>query len=189
MPNLAADACAGAEEMDPPLGPSVDELAEGLAAQPFTDASAITDVTLSGYAGKHVEYSFEGGDGDCARLARFSNVLGTREAIINEHDEVWILDVEGQRIMIDAFWFSDVTDAELPRITELHRGLLQGPSSPAAGGSRMLDRRRPIINEHARLDASMLDGDGIISTPSGSATSGCGAEELRGIVEAIEINP
>ena len=107
--------------MDPPLGPSVDELAEGLAAQPFTDASAITDVTLSGYAGKHVEYSFEGGDGDCARLARFSNVLGTREAIINEHDEVWILDVEGQRIMIDAFWFSDVTDAELEEL----RGIVE----------------------------------------------------------------
>lgn len=119
--NLVADPCQPASgSLQPELGPTVEDLASGLAGQPSTEASEITDVTLSGYSGKHLEYSFTGPTGGCGSLTRFQTVSGPRMAIAGEYDEVWILDVEGTRLMIDAFWFEPgVTDEELEELRKV----------------------------------------------------------------------
>ena len=53
--NLAADACDGNAPLDPPVGPTVDDLATALSQlQPFQLSEAPTDVTLSGYQGKRL---------------------------------------------------------------------------------------------------------------------------------------
>ena len=44
-------------ELDPPVGPTVDDLATALVEQPEQHASSLSDVTVGGYAGKKVELS------------------------------------------------------------------------------------------------------------------------------------
>jgi hypothetical protein len=119
--NVYANPCAPGEGLlDPPLGPSVDDLAQALASQPRTDASPITDVSVGGYSGKYLEYTMTGPEAGCevSALTRFPTVAGPRQAVQHEHDQVWILDVDGVRLMIDAFSFQRGTKAE---IAELER--------------------------------------------------------------------
>jgi hypothetical protein len=42
-----------------------------------------------------------------------------REALDGEHDQVWILDVEGKRIVIDAFDFVTTTPADRAELRSL----------------------------------------------------------------------
>ena len=54
--NLVRDGCVDHSYADPPVGPSVDDLASGLAElAPFKVTSPPKDVTVDGYSGKHLE--------------------------------------------------------------------------------------------------------------------------------------
>src|SRR6185436_8748639 len=56
--NLTADPCHwSGGELDPPVGPTADDLATALVEQAAGNASAPTDVTVGGYPGKRVELS------------------------------------------------------------------------------------------------------------------------------------
>lgn len=119
--NLYADPCdTSAGLLDPPLGPSVEDLATALLEQPRTDASPITDVSLAGYSGKYVEYTATVAiDGCASTLHRWPTVAGPRLALVDEHDQVWILDVDGVRLVIDAFSFPGASEADLAEILEI----------------------------------------------------------------------
>lgn len=93
-------------------GPTPNDLAVALAKQPRTQASAISDVTLAGYSGKYVEYTFGGPEvGGCFQIDRWPMAVGPRQAVLNESDKVWILDVEGARLVIDVASFPGVSAA------------------------------------------------------------------------------
>ena len=49
---------------------------------------------------------------DGQTLARFPATAGDRQALWNEHDKVWILAVDGVRLVIDAFSFPGATAAD-----------------------------------------------------------------------------
>jgi hypothetical protein len=106
--NAKTDVCGA--YMDPPLGPSVDDLADVLAAQAFTVLHEDSPVTLDGYTGRYLDYT--AGIGDCFKFQRWTTDGGVREALNGEHDRVWILDVEGTRVVIDAFDFPEASDAD-----------------------------------------------------------------------------
>jgi hypothetical protein len=126
--NVYANPCnTGERLLDPPLGPTVDDLVTALANQPFTDATAATDVTISGYSGKHLEYTFTGEDPACTALARWPSQLGDRQAMAAEHDELWILDVDGRRLVIDLFSFRATSAAELAEARAIVEGLVIKP--------------------------------------------------------------
>ena len=56
--NLVTDGCRDHSWADPPVGPSVDELAAALAdLAPFEVTSPPSDVTVYGYSGKHLEWT------------------------------------------------------------------------------------------------------------------------------------
>jgi hypothetical protein len=112
--NVYADPCDGTKgTLDPPLGPTADDLVAALVGQPRTDASAVTDVTLDGYSGKYVEYTATAYVDECwTTLRRWPTVIGDREGLVGEHDKVWILDVDGTRLVIDAFSFPETTAAD-----------------------------------------------------------------------------
>ena len=58
MTNVVADGCSRGDHtpIDPPVGPTVDDLATALSElPPFEVTAPPTDVTLLGYRGKHVE--------------------------------------------------------------------------------------------------------------------------------------
>ena len=111
--NLNADACdLAAGRLDPPLGSTPDDLANALADQPMTEASTVTDVAMAGYNGRYLEYTMTGvaerGCTDGQVLERWP----CRQALVGEHDKLWILDVDGVRLVIDAFSFPGTSDAD-----------------------------------------------------------------------------
>ena len=121
--NLVTDGCRDHMWADPPIGPSVDDLATALAAlAPFQVTSPPTDVTAFGYSGKHMEWTVpdlpvEGAGGN----QRFTGCRGGKlkswvapfdtaepgDAFYGYtgpgyREEFWILDVERSRLMIAA---------------------------------------------------------------------------------------
>jgi hypothetical protein len=123
--NLMVDACLEHRPADPAIGPTVDDLADGLAQlPPFVLKEPPTEVTIYGYMGKYLELavpddiSFEirAGGGyftDCGRgelqswLAPGLSYVFYGYAGPGQIEELWILDVDGNRLMIQATWFPD----------------------------------------------------------------------------------
>lgn len=120
--NLVRDGCQSSWA-DPPVGPSVDDLAAALAAlAPFEVTSPPTDVTIYGYRGKHLEWTVpdlpvtgEGDDtifigcvdGDLKSWVAPFDTSEPGDAFYGYtgpgyREEFWILDVEGTRLMIAA---------------------------------------------------------------------------------------
>ncbi len=112
------DACSsGADPFDP--GPGTDDLARALAAQPRTTSIPIANVSLAGHDGTYVEYRLDGQPtAGCAELTRWLSG-GPRQAVSTERDRVWILDVAGTRLVIDAFSFADTTVPDLAEVQEV----------------------------------------------------------------------
>lgn len=125
--NLYADPCQpGQDVLDPPLGPTIDDLARGLAAQPGTEASAITSVTVDGYPARYFELLTTGlGTDACAaptgRVFRYGTRGYDRQTLEGELVRAWVVDVDGARLLIDVFSFpgtSEAAVAELQRVVD-----------------------------------------------------------------------
>ena len=82
-------------DIDPPLGPSVNDLADVLASQPYTVLHEDSPVTLDGYRGRYLDYTAD--PTKCFSMERWTSDGGIRQALDGERDRVWILDVEGAR--------------------------------------------------------------------------------------------
>jgi hypothetical protein len=115
VPNLVRDACLDPSYAKPPVGPSVDDLASGLAElAPFRVTSRPKDATVDGYSAKHLELTVPdlpiGHDG-------FTGCVGGKlnswvDSLYGDtfdgytgpgfREEFWILDVEGTRLVIAA---------------------------------------------------------------------------------------
>jgi hypothetical protein len=93
--------------LDPPIGPSVDGLVAGLASQRGLHASAATDVTLDGFTGKYMELTVPARIdlADC-HGGEFRTWVdptgGPRYLEPGQRDLLWIVDVDGSRLVIDA---------------------------------------------------------------------------------------
>ena len=94
--------------LDPLPGPSVDDLATALAGLPGLDVTAPTDITIDGYRGKQLTLTAPSDMTGCTlsgegNLLTWELPLGARIGMTpGEVDRVWILDVDGQRLVIDA---------------------------------------------------------------------------------------
>jgi hypothetical protein len=119
--NLVSDGCRDHAWADPPVGPSVEDLATSLAAlAPFRVTSAPEDVSVYGYRGTHLELtvpkdqpiSDDGSFVGCAegKLKSWVAAIDAGEEGDAYYgytgpgydEEFWILDVEGTRLMIAA---------------------------------------------------------------------------------------
>jgi hypothetical protein len=119
--NLVRDGCVDHSYAAPPLGPSVNDLASGLAGlAPFKVKSPPKDVTVDGYRGTHLELivpknmpvDHEGFVGCIG--GNLSGWVGALDAVHDAgeafggytspgyREEFWILDVEGTRLVITA---------------------------------------------------------------------------------------
>jgi hypothetical protein len=101
--NVYADPCAWKGTLlDPPTGSSVDGLVGALAAQKGRHASKPTDVTLDGFSGTYMELTTPAGI-DLARCdeGQFRSWDG-RWTDPGQRDMLWIVDVEGVSLVIDA---------------------------------------------------------------------------------------
>jgi hypothetical protein len=96
---------------DPCFGPSFDDFLTYVADLPLIDISENTDVTIDGYRGKHIEYMLVEGDVECGALP-FS---------VGRYNDVWILDIDGVRLVIDAQWWqapAETVRSEVRQIVE-----------------------------------------------------------------------
>jgi len=111
-------------------GPSVGELVAALVAQPMRNATRPTDVTLAGYPGKYLEWSVPATikssapsefdacdvepDGQHHDFQGWlGNGMGNRyEQVPGQVDRLWVLDVNGQRLVVDATYSPDTTPAD-----------------------------------------------------------------------------
>jgi hypothetical protein len=139
--NLVSDGCRDHSWADPPVGPSVDDLAAALAdLAPFKVTSPPRDVTIYGYRGKHLELTVPDlpveGQGDDRRFTgcQEGNLKSWVGAVDTEPgdafygynaepgrtEDFWILDIEGTRLMIEANWSPDSPRKDVAEM----RGLL-----------------------------------------------------------------
>ncbi|HEX5591268.1 MAG TPA: hypothetical protein VFX65_13335 [Candidatus Limnocylindrales bacterium] len=117
--NVAQDGCTAQVAADPPVGPTVDDMATALAAlEPFELTKPPTAVTAFGFSGKHLELTvpdiaFEATEDDtnftdCTN-GELSSWIGAPLGFAyygyshpGQAEEIWLLDVDGQRLMIVA---------------------------------------------------------------------------------------
>ena len=135
--NVVRDGCRDHSWADPPVGPSVDDLAVALAElAPFRVTSAPEDVTMYGHQGKHLELAapdmhVEGEDFTGCVDGNLSSWVAPIDVAEGEGgafhgynaepiEEFWILDVEGTRLVIEANW----SPASLPTDVAEMRAIL-----------------------------------------------------------------
>ena len=120
--NVYADGCEHTL-LVPPLGPSVDDLANVWATLPGFTATTPVDITVDGYAGKRVDYTLPdyptvAGPNDGGRNA---DCVGSTFALWNgfwaqtpgQQNRQWIIDVDGTRLVINEWSEPGTTPEQL----------------------------------------------------------------------------
>ncbi len=116
--NVYIDPCRSDLGMhDPPIGPTVDDLATALGSVPGWDATTPVDGTLAGYAGKQIELTAPGAWDECfAGESRLYGINDGRDYTLalnpNEHLRLWILDAAGTRLVVSASYMEAATAVE-----------------------------------------------------------------------------
>lgn len=98
--NVAADPCVpNVTLLDPPVGPSVDDLVTAISNLEGFDVTAPVDITIGGFNGKQVTLHAPT-DTTCDGFGAWSTELRTAGLGIGEINVVRIVDVNGVRVMI-----------------------------------------------------------------------------------------
>ena len=126
--NVYADACQwqGAE-ISPRVGPTIEDLATALAAQAGRSGSSPADVTVGGYDGKLVELSLPPDldlaacdDGDLHTwIPADGNGYGGYVYGTGQRNSVYILDVAGDRIVLDTMYLPGTSASDLAELAQL----------------------------------------------------------------------
>lgn len=100
--------------IEPPVGPTVDDLANALAAQAMRGDAVPTDVAIDGYQGKSLEMSVPTDIvlADCDG-GEFRSWSGRYHQGPGQVDRVYILDVEGEREVIIVHHMPGASEADL----------------------------------------------------------------------------
>jgi len=127
--NVYADPCHWkGSGLNPPVGPSVDDLAAALVEQAGPAAIAPTDVMLDGHAGKRVELTIPDDvdtgacdEGDYGRWSPTADPgwYGPFTYGKGQHDSAHIVDVDGTRWVIDASYTPGNSGASLAELEQL----------------------------------------------------------------------
>jgi hypothetical protein len=123
-------------------GPGVANLVAALVAQKMRNATTPTDVTLAGYAGKYLEWSvpadmkssawseFDACDvvsGDHNFNSWLAYHVGYRyEEVPGQVDQLWVLDVNGQRLVVDATYSPGTSQADRAELEQVVHSLRFG---------------------------------------------------------------
>jgi hypothetical protein len=108
--------------LDPPVGPTVDDLVSAWANLPGFDATAASDVAVDGFHGKQIEFTIpDYSDEDCQRylVQEKGSTDPTFPAVANQHQKVWIIDVDGTRLVILAVSFPSTSPQDRAAIDEI----------------------------------------------------------------------
>jgi hypothetical protein len=111
---LYSDPCHGSSgPADVPVGPTVDDFVNALAEETAYQATAPTDVTLGGYSGKRMDLQLPSEVASCDNGA-FTPWDGSIYAQGPDNRwQLWILDVEGERMIIESENFAGTSSEDL----------------------------------------------------------------------------
>ena len=111
--NVSAEPCTG-ELLDPPPGPSVDDLVTAISNLPGFGATPAIDVTVDGFFGKRFTLTApSNGDAPCGSMFTWRTTTRQNGVGPDEVNEVTILDVDGVRLLI--------ATADVPGISQAGR--------------------------------------------------------------------
>ena len=105
--SVFADPCAPELSADP-IGPTVDDLAAALADLPNVTGATQADATIGGFSGKHVSFVVDTTGIDCV-MGIYGQDTFVRAAENGQRQDLWILDVAGTRLVIDAATFPETS--------------------------------------------------------------------------------
>lgn len=134
--NVVQEGCTAHVAADPPVGPTVDDMATALATlSPFVLSKPPSDVTIDGFSGKHLELTVPdltlGGSGDDTAFTDCTNGelwswIGKPLSFANHSyshpgqvDEYWLLDVDGTRVMIGTLTSPGSSEGDLAELRSI----------------------------------------------------------------------
>jgi hypothetical protein len=118
--NIFSDPCQWVE-VDPPPGPTVDDLAAAYADVPVLNPTAATDVTVDGFHGKQIEFTVPDFNEDECRDGRYGIFQEPGWAgrgpnywaqAPQQYLRLWILDINGTRLVIAATSYPDTSQQD-----------------------------------------------------------------------------
>ena len=113
--------------LNPPPGPSVDDLAKALASVPSLVATTPTDVTEAGYHGKQLTLTAPTSIATCSV---WELPMGAANTMVpGERDTYWILDIDGQRLVIDAHELPTESAAQKAEVQAILDSIRIAPAS------------------------------------------------------------
>ena len=99
--NVYIDPCnAAAGELEPPIGPSVDDFVAAVSDLAEFRATAPMDVTVGAFRGKEIELTVLDSGGDCPEVIAWSAGDDRLDLSPGETRHVQVLDVDGVRIVM-----------------------------------------------------------------------------------------
>lgn len=118
IPNLAANPLAHSEgNLDPPVGPTVDDMVQAIVAHPAWTATEPTDITIDGHAGQLVAIMIptdaELPADDTFYLYAEPGGGGIWGWAPGQTFDWYIVDVDGQRLIIDSFHYPGTSEEDL----------------------------------------------------------------------------
>ena len=119
--NVYVDPCdSAAGELDPPVGPLVEDLVTALSAMPGFEASAPVDVTVGAFEGKQIDLTVLDSGADCAEALLWSAGEDKTDMAPGSTTRVLIVDVDGVRVVINTFFEHPdaVAEAQLRQILD-----------------------------------------------------------------------
>ena len=121
IPNLAANPLShSAGNLDPPVGPTVDDMVQAIVAHPALTASVPEDITIDGHAGQLVTITIpadaelpivEGGPAYYFYAEPSGG--GIWGFAPGQTFDWYIVDVDGQRLIIDSFHYPGTSEEDL----------------------------------------------------------------------------
>lgn len=128
--HVYADPCQWQDGyVDPPVGPTVDDLATALANQPQRGESVPVDVSIDGYQGTMIELSVpeDINFADCDG-GQFYSWEGRYHQGPGQIDRIYVLDVGGQRLVIDMNFLPATSEADRAELQAVFDSIqLDGP--------------------------------------------------------------
>ena len=162
--NIFADRCQWTgTELDPPVGPTVDDLATAFATVWGEGATTPVDAVLDGFAGKHMVLTVPTDvdlDGCHNEQFRGWEVNGGGYRWYQgpgQIEELWILDVEGDRILVRTSYFPELSAlarAEQQQVIESIRFQVEATSPEISIARAFFDARNAYDVESATASFS-----------------------------------
>lgn len=123
--NIYSDPCRW-ELVDPPPGPAVDDLVAAFEQSTVFEATQATDVTVDGFRGKYFQVTVPEYDEEALCTFGLFKQAGARSAAPElwaqapgETLELWVLDVDGTRLVVSAGHYPDTPDEDREDMAEM----------------------------------------------------------------------